>query len=96
MISENGHETIEQVIQTTSVDYLTDLLMQIKELSTYFKKISVINQAYYKNQNDEYRLLHQRIQTKLTNMITNFLSIINKENEFSEFFTLQNFDEIIW
>ena len=95
MISENGHETIEQVVQTTSVDYLTDLLMQIKELSTYFKKISVINQAYYKNQNDEYRLLHQRIQTKLTNMITNFLSIINKENEFSEFFTLQNFDEIV-
>ena len=38
MISENGHETIEQVIQTTSVDYLTDLLMQIKELSTYFEK----------------------------------------------------------
>ena len=73
MISENGHETIEQVVQTTSVDYLTDLLMQIKELSTYFKKISVINQSYYKNQNDEYRLLHQRIQTKLTNMITNFL-----------------------
>ena len=34
------HEKLEQIIHTDSVDYVSDLIEQIKKLSFYFKKIS--------------------------------------------------------
>ena len=89
------HEKLEQIIHTDSVDYVSDLIEQIKKLSFYFKKISLIDQQYFKNQSDEYNQLHKRVEAKLTNLIKNFLSLTSKDVELSEYFTLNNFDEIV-
>ena len=89
------HQKLEQIIHTDSVDYVSDLIEQIKKLSFYFKKISLIDQQYFKNQSDEYNQLHKRVEAKLTNLIKNFLSLTSKDVELSEYFTLNNFDEIV-
>ena len=94
-MSTTEHEKLEQIIHTDSTDYVTDLIEQIKKLSFYFKKISLIDQQYFKNQSDEYNQLHKRVEAKLTNLIKNFLSLTSKDVELSDYFTLNNFDEIV-
>ena len=77
----NDYYKLEEIINTNSKDYITDLILQIKKISTYFKKVSLINQKNYSLESNEYKNLHEKTIKKLENLILKFFKIIYKNPE---------------
>ena len=75
------HKKLEEIINTNSNDYITDLILQIKKISTFFKKISLINQKNFSLESNEYKNLHEKTIKKLENLILKFFKIIYKNPE---------------
>ena len=52
---KDKHEKLENIINTESEDYITKLINEIKKVSLYFKKISIINQKIFYNNKQRHR-----------------------------------------
>ena len=88
---KDKHEKLENIINTESDDYITKLINEIKKVSLYFKKISIINQRIFQNSSEEYSKLHNMIEKKLEKLIKKFFIIINRD---TEDFNMNNFNDI--
>ena len=86
------HEKLEDLIMTESNDYITSLISQIKKLTSFFKKISKIDQTVFKNSSDEYSKLHRNIEKKLESLIKKFFILIDRD---TENFDMNNFNYIV-
>ena len=59
------YKQLESIINTKSIDYITDLIHQIKAISCYFRKININSQKTFCALDDEYKTYHQKIKHKL-------------------------------
>ena len=59
---------LEEIISTDSNDYIKDLIIQIKSISSYFKMIDSTSQKVYCELNEEYKSVYEKIKKKLYNI----------------------------
>ena len=56
---------LEEIISTNSTDYIKDLILQIKSITSFFRKIDPTSQKVFCQLNKEYDFIYQKIKNKL-------------------------------
>ena len=59
---------LEEIISTNSNDYIKDLIIQIKTISSYFQMIDPTSQKVYCELNEEYKSIYEKVKKKLYNI----------------------------
>ena len=59
------YKQLENIISTNSKDYITDLILQIKKISSFFGQIDPTSQRVYCELNPEYKSLYEKVKSKL-------------------------------
>lgn len=62
------YKKLEEIISTDSTDYIKDLILQIKSISSFFQKIDPTSQNIYTKLSKEYELIYKRVKNKLYNL----------------------------
>ena len=65
-----NYKQLETIISTNSKDYITDLILQIKKISSFFGKIDPTSQSVYCELSPEYKSIYEKVKTKLKNIST--------------------------
>jgi exosome complex exonuclease RRP6 len=82
-ISESDSKTyipLEEIITTNSSDYIKDLIIQIKTITTFFNKIDSSSQHVFCQLNKEYEFTYQKVKNKLISLTKKLCLLTWKEN----------------
>ena len=82
-ISESDNKTyipLEEIITTNSSDYIKDLIIQIKTITTFFNKIDSSSQHVFCQLNKEYEFTYQKVKNKLISLTKKLCLLTRKEN----------------
>ena len=82
-ISESDNKTyipLEEIITTNSSDYIKDLIIQIKTITTFFNKIDSSSQHVFCQLNKEYEFTYQKVKNKLISLTKKLCLLTWKEN----------------
>ena len=91
----HNYSTIESLINSSSSNYISDLISSIKQISSHFRSISIIHQNEYKLCNREYANVHRRLELKLNELIKKFLTVTNTKSDILEnIISTGNFSDI--
>ena len=71
---------LEEIITTSSTDYIKDLILQIKTITSFFRKIDPTSQHVFCQLNKEYANLYQKIKNKLISLTKKLCLLTWKEN----------------
>ena len=71
---------LEEIITTSSTDYIKDLILQIKTITSFFRKIDSTSQHVFCQLNKEYDNLYQKIKNKLISLTKKLCLLTWKEN----------------
>ena len=71
---------LEEIITTSSTDYIKDLILQIKTITSFFRKIDPTSQHVFCQLNKEYDNLYQKIKNKLISLTKKLCLLTWKEN----------------
>ena len=71
---------LEEIISTNSTDYIKDLILQIKTITSFFHKIDPTSQHVFCQLNKEYDSLYQKIKNKLITLTKKLCLLTWKEN----------------
>ena len=61
---KKDYQKLEDIISTNSIDYIKDLINQIKIISSYFHMIDPTSQNIYSELNPQYKSLLQKVKNK--------------------------------
>ena len=81
--TESNNKTytpLEEIISTNSTDYIKDLIIQIKTITTFFNKIDSTSQHVFCQLNKEYDYTYQKIKNKLISLTKKLCLLTWKEN----------------
>ena len=81
--TESNNKTytpLEEIISTNSTDYIKDLIIQIKTITTFFNKIDSTSQHVFCQLNKEYEYTYQKIKNKLISLTKKLCLLTWKEN----------------
>ena len=82
-ILESDNKTyipLEEIITTNSSDYIKDLIIQIKTITTFFNKIDSSSQHVFCQLNKEYEFTYQKVKNKLISLTKKLCLLTWKEN----------------
>ena len=79
-ISQKTYIPLEEIISTNSSDYIKDLIIQIKTITSFFHKIDPTSQHVFCQLNKEYDSLYHKIKNKLINLTKKLCLLTWKEN----------------
>ena len=85
-------KTLEEVISTNSIDYIKDLIIQIKTISSFFHKIDSASQNVYCKLSSEYKSIYDKVKSKLYSL-TEKLCILTWKDK-SEI-SIDSYDELV-
>ena len=86
------YKQLEEIITTNSIDYIKDLIIQIKTISTFFHKIDSTSQNVYCKLNPEYKSLYEKVKSKLY-FLTEKLCLLTWKDK-SEI-NIDSYDELV-
>ena len=81
--SETNNKTytpLEEIISTNSTDYIKDLIIQIKTITTFFNKIDSTSQHVFCQLNKEYEYTYQKVKNKLISLTKKLCLLTWKDN----------------
>ena len=79
-ISKKTYKPLEEIISTNSSDYIKDLIIQIKTITSFFHKIDPTSQHVFCQLNKEYDALYHKIKNKLITLTKKLCLLTWKEN----------------
>ena len=83
---------LEEIISTNSIDYIKDLIIQIKTISSFFHKIDSTSQNVYCKLSSEYKSIYDKVKSKLYSL-TEKLCILTWKDK-SEI-NIDSYDELV-
>ena len=83
---------LEEIISTNSIDYIKDLIIQIKTISSFFHKIDSTSQNVYCKLSSEYKSIYDKVKSKLYSL-TEKLCILTWRDK-SEI-NIDSYDELV-
>ena len=90
--SGKNYKKLEEIISTKSEDYIKDLILQIKTISSYFHLIDPTSQNIYCNLNSEYKSIYDQVKNKLYNLTKKLCLLTWKDhNEI----IIDSYDELV-
>ena len=89
---KKDYQKLEDIISTNSIDYIKDLINQIKIISSYFHMIDPTSQNIYSELNPQYKSLLQKVKNKLNNL-TKKLCLLTWKDKAD--INIDNFDEVV-
>ena len=89
---KKNYKQLEEVISTNSTDYIKDLILQIKSISSYFQMIDSTSQIIYCKLNKEYESIYEKVKNKLYELTKKLCLLTWKDK--SEI-NVDNYDEVV-
>ena len=93
--SESNNKTytpLEEIISTNSTDYIKDLIVQIKTITTFFNKIDSTSQHVFCQLNKEYEYTYQKVKNKLISL-TQKLCLLTWKEKFE--INIDSYDNLV-
>ena len=90
--SQKKYKRLEEIITTNSTDYIKDLILQIKTISSFFNKIDSTSQNVYCKLSPEYKSMYEKVKNKLLNLTKTLCILTWKEN--SEI-NIDSYDDLV-
>ena len=90
--TEKTYTPLEEIISTNSSDYIKDLILQIKSITTFFSKIDPTSQHVFCQLNKEYESLYQKIKNKLLSL-TKKLCLLTWKEKFE--INVDSYDDLV-
>ena len=78
--NNKSYTSLEEIISTSSADYIKDLIIQIKTITTFFNKIDSTSQHVFCQLNKEYDYTYQKVKNKLIALTKKLCLLTWKEN----------------
>ena len=78
--NNKSYTSLEEIISTSSADYIKDLIIQIKTITTFFNKIDSTSQHVFCQLNKEYDYTYQKVKNKLISLTKKLCLLTWKEN----------------
>ena len=78
--NNKSYTSLEEIISTRSADYIKDLIIQIKTITTFFNKIDSTSQHVFCQLNKEYDYTYQKVKNKLIALTKKLCLLTWKEN----------------
>ena len=78
--NNKSYTSLEEIISTRSADYIKDLIIQIKTITTFFNKIDSTSQHVFCQLNKEYDYTYQKVKNKLISLTKKLCLLTWKEN----------------
>jgi len=78
--NNKSYTSLEEIISTSSADYIKDLIIQIKTITTFFNKIDSTSQHVFCQLNKEYDYSYQKVKNKLIALTKKLCLLTWKEN----------------
>ena len=78
--NNKSYTPLEEIISTRSADYIKDLIIQIKTITTFFNKIDSTSQHVFCQLNKEYDYTYQKVKNKLISLTKKLCLLTWKEN----------------
>ena len=78
--NNKSYTSLEEIISTSSADYIKDLIIQIKTITTFFNKIDSTSQHVFCQLNKEYDYTYQKVKNKLIALTKKVCLLTWKEN----------------
>ena len=78
--NNKSYTPLEEIISTRSADYIKDLIIQIKTITTFFNKIDSTSQHVFRQLNKEYDYTYQKVKNKLIALTKKLCLLTWKEN----------------
>ena len=78
--NNKSYTSLEEIISTNSADYIKDLIIQIKTITTFFNKIDSTSQHVFCQLNKEYDYTYQKVKNKLISLTKKLCLLTWKEN----------------
>ena len=78
--NNKSYTSLEEIISTSSADYIKDLIIQIKTITTFFNKIDSTSQHVFRQLNKEYDYTYQKVKNKLISLTKKLCLLTWKEN----------------
>ena len=78
--NNKSYASLEEIISTRSADYIKDLIIQIKTITTFFNKIDSTSQHVFCQLNKEYDYTYQKVKNKLIALTKKLCLLTWKEN----------------
>ena len=78
--NNKSYTPLEEIISTNSADYIKDLIIQIKTITTFFNKIDSTSQHVFCQLNKEYDYTYQKVKNKLISLTKKLCLLTWKEN----------------
>ena len=78
--NNKSYTSLEEIISTKSADYIKDLIIQIKTITTFFNKIDSTSQHVFCQLNKEYDYTYQKVKNKLIALTKKLCLLTWKEN----------------
>ena len=78
--NNKSYTPLEEIISTRSADYIKDLIIQIKTITTFFNKIDSTSQHVFCQLNKEYDYTYQKVKNKLIALTKKLCLLTWKEN----------------
>ena len=77
--NDKSYVPLEEIISTNSTDYIKDLILQIKSITSFFRKIDPTSQKVFCQLSKEYDLIYQKVKNKLTQLTQKLCLLTWKE-----------------
>ena len=83
---------LEEIISTESSDYVKDLILQIKSITSFFNKIDPTSQHVFCQLNKEYEFIYQKVKNKLITL-TKKLCLLTWKEKFE--INIDSYDDLV-
>ena len=93
--TSNNNKTytpLEEIISTESTDYIKDLILQIKFITSFFNKIDPTSQHVFCQLNKEYEFIYQKVKNKLITL-TKKLCLLTWKEKFE--INIDSYDDLV-
>ena len=91
-LNNKTYTPLEEIISTNSSDYIKDLIVQIKTITTFFNKIDSTSQHVFCQLNKEYEYTYQKVKNKLISL-TQKLCLLTWKEKFE--INIDSYDNLV-